>query len=62
MTSFCGEKYASSIPEDKVICEAYDNEKSALGVKDGMLGRSDYECHSIGVLLYKIGYSVGAKK
>ena len=61
MTAFCGEKYAQSISEKQLICEAYDNVDSTLQVKDGILGKSDFKIHQISTVLYKIGYSVGIK-
>ena len=62
MTAFCGEKYAKSIPKDKIVCEAYPSDDDALKSKDGILGESNKKFNKIGVVLYKIGYSVGAKK
>lgn len=61
MTAFCGDKYAKSIPKDKIICEAYGNENDILKVSNGVIGSTNKKYDKIEAVLYKIGYSVGAK-
>lgn len=75
LQAFCGEKYANSIPKDKIICEAFSTEDQVrtlddngeLGkllpnvIKGSSTGSTPAPSSKANVLFYKIGYSIGAK-
>ena len=62
MAAFCGEKYAKSIGKDMLKSYAFEDFKQIEKTNDYELGECSKKIKNANVLLYKIGFSIGAKK
>lgn len=62
MSAFCGEKYAKSISESSLKQCAFETDDQTFKLKGYEIGDCSKKMKFANVLLYKIGYSVGAKK